>query len=166
MYQPGLPFLSVIRRFSYGLLALLLLAACSRESEEVWEGPVIELDLSCVDPSTKMGSNGTEPGENSYHENLIDWVDFYFYPDGVTSAQASYHIRKESGKRGSDVFRLTLTTNQVNYRIFPLSTNTEETLVLALVNVDKTMLDGLSDTSMDAIMDQTKKCWSSLLHRI
>ena len=145
----------MIRRLSYGLLALLLLAACSRESEEeVWEGPVIELDLSCVDPSTKAGSNGTEPGENPYHENLIDWVDFYFYPDGVTSAQASYHIRKESGKRDSDVFRLTLTTNQVNYRIFPLSTNTEETLVFALVNADKTMLDNLSDTSLDAIKEQ------------
>ena len=145
----------MIRRLSYGLLALLLLAACSRESEEeVWEGPVIELDLSCVDPSTKAGSNGTEPGENPYHENLIDWVDFYFYPDGVTSVQASYHIRKESGKRDSDVFRLTLTTNQVNYRIFPLSTNTEETLVFALVNADKTMLDNLSDTSLDAIKEQ------------
>lgn len=140
-----------MRRLSYGFLALLLLVACGKETEEQWDGPVIKLDLTCVSPTTKAGSNGTEAGENPYHENLINWVDFYFYPDGVTSAQAAYHVRKESGKRDSDVFSLELSVQQVDYGIFPLASNTTEALVFALVNGPKTLLDNLTNTSLDAI---------------
>ena len=72
----------MMRRLSYCLLSVLLLAACGKENQEQvqpeWDGPVIELELSCVNPSdpTKAGSNGTESGENPYHENDIKWVDF------------------------------------------------------------------------------------------
>ena len=151
MYQPDLSFLSVMRRLSYSLLVLLLLAACGKEVDQQWDGPVIELNLTCLAPATKAGSDGTQSGENPYHENLINWVDFYFYPDGVTSAQAGYHVRKVSGKRDSDVFRLELGVQQVDYGIFPVSSGTTEALVFALVNGPETLLDGLTDTSLDAI---------------
>ncbi len=152
-------------RLPYLLLLVLLLVSCAKEDQEPlqpeWEGPVIELELSCVNPSspTKAGSNGTEYGENSYHENDLKWVDFYFYPGGATYEQASYHIRKESGRRENDVFRLELTTNQVNYLIFPVLKGITETTVLAIANAPKvndtgTILDELDDTSMGNIMAQ------------
>lgn len=161
----------MMKRLSYWLLLILLLAACKKENQEPvqpqWDGPVIELSLSCVNPSdpTKAGSNGTEEGENPYHENDIKWVDFYFYPGGNTSESATYHIRKVSGKRNSDVFRLELTTNQVNHLIFPVQDNITEATVFAIANAPLkdnaassstviTILDDLDDTSLDNILSQ------------
>ena len=148
----------MMKRFSYGLLlcALALLSSCRKEAEEPeWDGPVIELELSCLSASgfTKAGTDGEQSGENSYHENALEWVDFYFYPGGATSEPATFHVRKESGKRESDVFRLFLTTNQVNYLIFPVLSGIEEATVFAIANGPKTLLDGLTSdqTSMDHI---------------
>lgn len=161
----------MMRRLSYILLPVLLFAACNKENQEPgqpeWDGPVIELSLACVNPSdpTKAGSSGTEEGENPYHENDIKWVDFYFYPDGKTTEQASYHIRKVSGKRYNDVFRLELTTNQVNYLIFPVHDNITAATVFAIANAPLkdnassessviTVLDDLDDTSLSNILSQ------------
>lgn len=144
----------MMRRLSYGILMVLLLAACGKENQDpLWDGPVMELTVSCLDAQdpTKAGSDGTAAGENPYHENLIKWVDFYFYPGGATSESATYHIRKESGKRGSDVFRLELTTNQVNYRIFPVLSGITEATVFAIANGPKDLLDNLDDTSLSSI---------------
>lgn len=153
----------MIRRRSYGgglwlFAALFLLSACGKDGEDAsqWDGPVIELGVACVDPAlpTKAGSDGIQAGDNTYHENLLSWVDFYFYPGGATSEQASYHVRKESGKRENDVFRLELTTNQVNYQIFPAQSGTTEATVFALANAPQELLDGLEDTSLDNILQQ------------
>ena len=138
--------------------ALLLLSSCNKEGlEPEWDGPVIELSVSCLEPSdpTKAGTGGVTGGENSYHENDISWVDFYFYPGGATSEPATYHIRKESKKRESDVFRIELTTNQVNSHIFPAQTNITEATVFAIANGPRELLDGLEDTSLDNIGRQT-----------
>lgn len=142
-----------MRRLSYGLILLLLFACGKEESWETWNGPLLELDVACVNPSdpTKAGSDGVEAGENVYHENLISWVDFYFYPGEATSELATYHIRKMSGKRDRDVFRLELTTNQVNNLIFPVSDNIKEATVFAIANAPTDLLDGLEDTSLDNI---------------
>lgn len=144
----------MIRRLSYTLLFALLLCSCAKEGQELlWNGPVIELSVRCVEPSdpTKAGVSGVESGENSYHENDIAWVDFYFYPGDATSEPATFHVRKTSGRRGSDVFRIELTTNQVNSRIFPAQSETTSATVLAIANGPKDLLDGLEDTSLDNI---------------
>jgi len=160
MHRPGLSFLSVIKKLSYGILlfcGLTLLSSCSRESvEPEWEGPVIEMSVSCLEPTdpTKAGVSGVEAGENSYHENVLQWVDFYFYPGGATMEPATYHVRMTSGKRENDVFRIPLTTNQVNYLIFPVLSGITEATVLAIANGPKTLLDGLEDTSKDNIESQ------------
>lgn len=159
MYRPGLSFLSVIKRLSYSILlcGLALFSSCSRESvEPEWDGPVIEMTVSCLEPTdpTKAGVSGVEAGENSYHENTLQWVDFYFYPGGATSQPASYHVRLTSGKRESDVFRIPLTTNQVNYLIFPVQSGITEATVFAIANAPKTLLDALDDTSKDNIERQ------------
>ena len=147
----------MIKRLSYGLLcAVLLLPGCAKEAEEQsqWEGPVIELNVACLEPTglTKAGISGTEAGENNYHENVISSVDFFFYPGDATSEPATYHIRYDNlGKRGNAVFRVELTTNQVNYQIFPAQAAITEATVFAIANVPSSLLSGLEDTSLDNI---------------
>ena len=145
------------RLFSYGFgLLIFLLAACNREEaqDNEWDGPVIEFQLNCEDgPVSKAGADGDQEGVNAYRENLISWVDFYFYPDGVTTSNATYHIRKENvNARSNASFSLVLTTNQVNYLIFPVLTETTTTTVLALANVPSDLLDAEEDTSMDHLL--------------
>ena len=146
------------RLFSYGFgLLIFLLAACNREEaqDNEWDGPVIEFQLNCEDgPVSKAGADGDQEGVNAYRENLISWVDFYFYPDGVTTSNATYHIRKENvNARGNASFSLVLTTNQVNYLIFPVLTETTTTTVLALANVPADLLDAEEDTSMEHLLN-------------
>ena len=146
-----------MKSLSYGLLsALLLLAGCTREAEEQaqWDGPVIELNVACLEPTglTKAGISGVEAGDNNYHENVISSVDFFFYPGDATSEPATYHIRYDNlSKRGNAVFRVELTTNQVNYQIFPAQAAITEATVFAIANIPNTLLSGLEDTSMDNI---------------
>ena len=146
------------RLLSYGFV-LFCLVACSREKDTdfpEWDGPVIEFTLEMEEAvAAKAGEEEIDiypqAGENPYHENDIKWVDFYFYPDGVTSKDASYHIRKEfnSITRSNATLRLELTTNQVNHLIFPVQTETVTTAVAAFVNVPKDSLDRQEDTSLD-----------------
>ena len=149
-----------MRRLSYGLLcALLLLSACKKEAEEEsqWDGPVIELGVACLEPTglTKAGVSGVEPGENNYHENVISSVDFFFYPGDATSEPATYHIRYNNvAKRSNAVFRVELTTNQVNSQIFPASEAITEATVFAIANIPDDLLSGLEDTSVDNIGQQ------------
>lgn len=147
-----------MKRLSYGLLAaLLLLGACAKEAgeqESQWDGPVIELDVACLEPTglTKAGISGVEIGENNYHENVINSVDFFFYPGDATSEPATYHVRYDNvNKRSNAVFRVELTTNQVNYQIFPAQSATTEATVFAIANIPSTLLSGLEDTSLDNI---------------
>lgn len=143
----------MMRRLAY-LLSLLLLAACAREVvEPVWDGPVIELILDC-DDLTKAGKDGTRDGDNNYHENDIDWVDFFFYPvypDGtqIINAPKPYHYRIED-VTGS-TYRINVLTNQVNNQIFPVQYDVESADVLALVNVPASLLDQQDDYSLEAL---------------
>lgn len=144
----------MMNRLSYCLLFILLVVvSCTREGDllQEWDGPVIEVNLNLEeDFQTKADEVYEQAGENVFHENVIKWVDFYFYPDDNTENDASYHIRKELDQltRNTATFRLELTPNQVNYQIFPVASNTSQTTVFALVNVDQTLLDSQDDLSM------------------
>ena len=149
-----------MKKLSYGLLSvLLLLSACAKEAgeEPQWDGPVLELNVACLEPTglTKAGISGTEAGENSYHENEIKSVDFFFYPGGATSEPATYHVRYDNlNKRGNAVFRVELSTNEVNYKIFPVQEDITAATVYAIANVPDDLLNKLEDTSMDNIGQQ------------
>ena len=152
-----------MKKLSYGLLsALLLLSACAKEAgeESQWDGPVLELNVACLEPTglTKAGISGTEAGENSYHENEIKSVDFFFYPGGATSEPATFHVRYNNlNKRGNAVFRVELSTNEVNYKIFPAQSGITEATVFAIANLPQNLmseldlLEVLEETSMDKI---------------
>lgn len=158
MYRPDLSLYPVtVRRFLSYCLVALLLAACAREEDlrTQGDGPVLTLTVQTEeDLPTKAGSVYDQAGENAYHENELQWVDFYFYPDGNTSRNATYHRREKLTRltRTTAIFRFDdLTTSIVNDRIFPVATETTRTLVFALANVDQTMLDSQDNTSLDSL---------------
>ncbi len=138
----------MIRRLSYLLLPLLLLLSCTKE-EAVWDGPVLEIALFTPDdPVTRAGADGTQDGINRYNENLISWVDFFFYPDGKTDQDATYHVRRTSGKQRSDVMRIELTSEQVNSVIFPSTPeDIRNCTVFALVNYPTVLVEDEEDLS-------------------
>ena len=155
----------MLRRLAYygfAVLAVLLCNSCDRTLESDWDGPVIELTLSCGESgiATKAGLNGTKDGVDYYNENLIETVDFFFYPysgqEPSRDINASYHIKLPSGQRGSDVFRIELTSEQVNTLIFPSALNIVKSYVLAVVNypgtlvADENNLDGTTIEQIEA----------------
>ena len=137
----------MLRRLSY-LLLLLLLLSCSRE-QLGWDGPVIELTLRTGESvETRAGTDDTQDGVDRYNENLISWVDFFFYPDGDTDSDATYHYRHISGKKRSDVARIELTSEQVNTLLFPSIPKDVRTVhVFAVANYPDEMVEDESDLS-------------------
>ena len=140
----------MLRRLSYLLLLPLLLLSCSKaETQRAWDGPVVEIGLFTGDElETRAGSDGTEDGVDIYNENLISWVDFFFYPGGDTDSDATYHYRHESGKRRSDVVRIELTSDQVNTILFPTVPDDIRTAtVFAVVNYPDVLVENEADLS-------------------
>lgn len=149
----------MMRRLSYCLLMLCLLAACAKETDlPVWDGPVIQMDLFCDDGMQTKAEGDTyeQPGENPYHENDIACVDFFFYPGGATDEPATLHKRFTLSPRArtTAAFSIELTTNEVNNLIFPVYASgggITECTVFAIVNGPQAALDALDDTSMDGL---------------
>ena len=148
----------MIRRLSYCLLAVLLLGvSCSRE-QSAPDRSGIEISVYCCDPvSVKSGSDETRDGEDKYNENLIQSVDFFFYPgqNPDRNSDAVFHVHRESGQRGSDVFLLDLTQDDVNTKIFPvLPSNVHHATVFAIANYRGTLVSDeldLSGTSLNEL---------------
>ena len=132
----------MMKRWSYSLLALLMAFSCAKTSQEDWDGPVIEINLETGE-ATKAGADGTQDGLDAYNENLISYVDFFFYPGGNTDTSATYHIRHTSGKRGSDVIRLKFDSDEINTLIFPVRENIRTATVFAIANYPETETDKL-----------------------
>ena len=152
-----------MRRLSYGLFLLCLLLCGCTERLDVWDGPVIELTLRSDDSPlvTRAGTDGTMDGVDRYNENLIETVDFFFYPgeEPDRTADATFHVRVASGKRYSDVFRIELTSDDVNVRIFPSAPrDIRKATVFTVVNwhgslvSDETTLAGTSLETLEAIL--------------
>ncbi len=158
----------MIRRLSYCLLAaLVLVSACTKVPQEC-NGPAVQITVRCDSPErVKAGSDDTQDGENRYNENLISTVDFFFYPgrDPDRTAAAVLHVRRNSGLRGSDVFLLDLSPEDVNERLFPYDqaagTDVREATVFAVVNYpgllvqDEGDLSGTSLETLEALQVET-----------
>lgn len=147
----------MIRRLAYCLSVLLVLvSACTKEPEE-HDGLRIELSVRCDEPNlTKAETDDTRDGENKYNENLISTVDFFFYPGETPDrdAPAVFHVTRTSGQRGSDVFLLDLTDDDVS-RIFPTSpVEIRKATVFAVVNYPGRLVEDegdLSGTSLNTL---------------
>ena len=142
-----------MRRLAYLLLLPLLILSCAKEQdlESQWDGPVIEITLSCDEIGmSKAGKDGVQDGEDDYFENAVKWVDFYFYPvypEGEgTVTKRPFHIPVDL-TNNILTFRLQVTSHQVNNQIFP----TDECQVFALVNAPREELNALDDLSLESL---------------
>ena len=144
----------MMRRILFLLLIVCLPLSCV-EVEPQWNGPVVELTLQTGSLRTRAGSDGTQVGEDKYNENLMSWVELFFYPGDRTSSDAVYYKYLEPGKRFSDVVRLELTYSQVNELLFPQAESIRSCRVFAVVNYPNRVLsaqdeenNNLSGTSL------------------
>ena len=137
------------RLLSYLLMTVCLFCVSCEKQDSGWNGPAIVLTLDTGgELETRAGYDGTQDGVDRYNENLISWVDFFFYPGGDTLSDATYHVRRESGKRRSDVMRLEMTSDQINTLIFPSFPKDIRTAkVYAIVNYPSVIVTNESDLS-------------------
>lgn len=155
----------MIRRLSYCLLAVLVLVSSCAKDPVLSEGSGIEISVHCGDViPTKSDSGDSRDGEDKYNENLISSVDFFFYPgkNPDRNADAVFHVRRESGQRGSDVFLLDLTEEDVNTYIFPKTpSEVYHATVFAIANYPGTLvlneldLSGTSLNELEALEVET-----------
>lgn len=142
------------RALSYLLIFLTFLTSSCGKEQDRWTGPYIEITLCTGDAITETKADEDvykEEGIDRYlHENLISTVDFFFYPAHNTSAQASYHVRKTSGKNKSDIMRLEFTAEEINTLIFPSGDDVTQCSVFVLVNYPGE--DNWTDTSLPALL--------------
>ena len=137
------------------LLLLLFLAGCVEElpSRDV---SGVTLNLRCADPAlTKV----EVPGDANAFENLIDWVDFFFYPgeNPAGDVRAVHHIRmtKEEAEVGSEPafgtasFRIPVSATMVK-RLFPEESTTMN--VLAIANSPIIFPNSLEGTERDVLL--------------
>lgn len=141
------------------ILSLVLFASCTKEPR-AWDGPFIELSVLCDDTRMTKAENEDEQTTRDgvggiYHENLIDWVDFFIYPGDNPSpdANATYHIRCNSGKNRSDVFHIELTSADINEKIFPIGANYEivKSTVFAIVNYPGILVEDEEDLNQTSL---------------
>lgn len=121
----------MIRRVFHIILCLATLSvtACVEPLAPGVKERMLEVKLICDEPlPTKAGHDGTEQGVDRYNENLISWVDFFFYQGENPSLDvpAALHLYAPAGSRYEHVFHLEALPN-----IFDGSGNTT---VFALVN--------------------------------
>ena len=137
------------RRLAYLLWTILFLfVSCAKQAEDKgWDGPVVEITVMSDDllETKAEGSDGTLDGIDNYNENLISWVDFFFYPGGNINSDAVYHVRMQSGRLRSHVFRLELSYDQVNSLLFPSAQDIRNVTVLAVANWPEDMVEDEED---------------------
>ena len=149
----------MMRRLSYSLLILLaILVSCTTSKLDEPTGPYIELSVSCGEPvDTKAGNDGTSDGVDRYNENLLQTIDFFFYPGDTPDrdAAATFHFKATSGKRSNDVFRIVVTPEDINEKIFPATpVEYRKVTVLAIANYPGTLVadeNNLSGTSLNTL---------------
>lgn len=143
----------IIKKISYLLLAIVLLLSCRKESP-VLPGSTLEISIVSDDsPDTKTPVDGVDL---LLHENKLSHVDFFFYPGDALDQDATYHVRKTSGKNKSDVFLLALGSDKVNTLIFPKDAqrNVQTCKVFVVVNYPGEMIEDEGEEGTSAPSDK------------
>ena len=137
-----------VRSHMVWLLCLaILLTGCAREAvPSLPEGPLIMLTLH---PDSALSTNAgeTRDGEITYNEDLIQSVDFLFYPGENPSetTDAIHHIRKELTEDSSQQFSLVIKKDLIG-QLFTEENGLKAT-IYALVNFERGFVSDLSQTS-------------------
>ena len=135
------------------LLIALLVTGCAREVAFSVDTPGIKITIQC-DESVLTKAEETKDGEQSFNENIIQSVDFLFYPGENPSAStdAVFHLRRELSRDSmlpgswEETFNLVIKKEIVEGRIFASS---NRATVYALVNFDSSFIEDLTLTSRE-----------------
>ena len=135
------------------LMIALLLTGCAREAAFSTGVPGIKLTVRC-DESVLTKADATKDGEQSYNENIIQSVDFLFYPgeNPSPSTDAVFHTRRELNKDSmrpgswEETFNLVIKKETIENRIF---VNSNWATVYVLVNFDASFIGDLTLTSRE-----------------
>lgn len=135
-------------------LATVLLTACVQMLEPRTAPSGIVLTLVC-DDAVRTKAETTEPGVRSYHENLISWVDFYFFSGKIPSenpaawkdtSAARLHYRLSSGEQNEASFQMNLSATSIG-QLFPTSGEGKDKMtVLAIANYPGSSIPAPSST--------------------
>lgn len=126
-------------------VAAVLLTACVQVLEPPTAPSGIALTLVCED-AVRTKVETTEPGVRSYHENLISWVDFYFFPGKMpegdpaewkANTESKLHFRKTSGEQDQASFQMNLSATAIE-QLFP--EGKDKMTVLAIANYPGTTI--------------------------
>ena len=135
------------------VLGAFLMMGCTRETVPSLEGPGITLTVRCDDAVPTKADPQLKDGETSFNENLIQSVDFLFYPgaDPDAGTDAVYHIRKEleAGPVQASLKEATFhlkVKKDIIHQIFTEANGFRAT-VYTLVNFDASFVEDLSLTS-------------------
>ena len=133
-----------MKRFLHRLLCLsaVLLCGCV-EPLEPGTGRSIALTVFCEEATqTKAEVDGV----NNYNENLISWVDFFFFPGENPTGDAVLHTRVVSGDTKQASFQVKVSLSDVD-ALFPTAGNTRTATVLAVANSPRTLVTDENDLS-------------------
>lgn len=126
-------------------VAAVLLTACVQVLEPPTAPSGIALTLVCED-AVRTKAETTAPGVRSYHENLISWVDFYFFPGKMpegdpaewkANTESKLHFRKTSGEQDQASFQMNLSATAIE-QLFP--EGKDKMTVLAIANYPGTTI--------------------------
>jgi len=131
-------------------LAVCLSAACVPEmlppTPSLSSG--IELTLVCND-AIQTKTEGTESGVRSYHENLISWVDLYFFAgkmpeSNVTAwkdtAVSRLHYRLTAGDQNQSSFQMSISGSAIESLFTAKDGGQRKMTVLAIANYPGTTI--------------------------
>lgn len=133
------------------LMAAILLTGCAREVVPFDLEPGIKLTVKCGD--TFQTKAETREGVKDFNENLIQSVDFLFYPGSNPSADADavFRVRKVLDKDPMEAAPWETTFNLVIKKdvigLIFTEANDNKAYVYALVNCEASLLEDLSQTS-------------------
>ena len=131
-------------------LALCLSAACVPEIQPPTPSlsSGIELTLVC-DDAIQTKTEGTESGVRSYHENLISWVDLYFFTGKMPesnvaawkdTAVSRLHYRMTSGDQNQSSFQMSLSGSAIEHLFAADNGGQKKMTVLAIANYPGTTI--------------------------
>ena len=96
-------------------LVSVMMVSCERESFTATFDPnnkktTFMLTLNTSEMSSRSLSRAEYPGDNTYHENDIDWVDVFFYPEGQENENAIHTERITVNKNGSTSIKVNISS--------------------------------------------------------
>lgn len=134
-----------------------LLAGCATEPVPSMEGTGIQLTVRCDSQQMTKAETDSRDGEQAYNENLIQSVDFLFYPGNHPddNADAVYHVRKvlSQDPMQSGLWEVTFNLVVKKEAIGQIFTEANDFMacVYTLVNFDESFIGDLSETSANEL---------------